>query len=145
MGPWVHFSTNPRQKKKHTGGGNGFKFGLACMQGWRMEMEDAHTNIVSMPVDGLEKWSFFAVFDGHAGAKVAEESSKRLVNHILDQPYFKNDLSKNTANCVSENKYDCDKIKQSIEEGFLALDAQLKSEEMASGSTAVGLLITPKH
>merc|ERR1712141_513936 len=48
-------------------------------------------------------------------------------------------------NCVSENKYNCDKIRESIEQGFLRLDTKLFKEELASGATAVGLLITPKH
>ncbi|KAG5855207.1 hypothetical protein ANANG_G00046600 [Anguilla anguilla] len=53
--------------EKHTahGGGNGLRFGLSSMQGWRVEMEDAHTAAVGLP-GGLDDWSFFAVYDGHA-------------------------------------------------------------------------------
>lgn len=120
-------------------------YGLACMQGWRMEMEDAHTTVLSMPLESLKKWSFFFVFDGHAGAKVAKAASERLLNEILDTEYFKNVLQTDEGGCASENKYDCAKIRESIEQGFLRLDTKLFKEEMASGSTAVGLMITPKH
>ena len=44
-------------------------------------MEDAHTTVVSMK-DALTKWSFFAVFDGHAGKIAAEICSKDLVEKI---------------------------------------------------------------
>lgn len=35
------------------------------MQGWRINMEDAHTHILSMPDD--PSTPFFAVYDGHGG------------------------------------------------------------------------------
>lgn len=44
-------------------------------------MEDAHTTVVSLN-DTLKNWSFFAVFDGHAGKIAAEICSKDLVNKI---------------------------------------------------------------
>ena len=54
-------------------------------------------------------------------------------------------LQNDADGVVSNNSYDCDKIRESIEQGFLRLDTKLFKEELASGSTAVGLLITPKH
>merc|ERR1712178_389708 len=83
--------------------------------------------------------------DEHSGSKVAKAASERLLNEILETEYFKNVLQKDENSAASENKYDCDKIKESIEQGFLRLDTKLFKEELASGSTAVGLLITPKH
>ena len=44
-------------------------------------MEDAHTCYVSLN-DQLSQWSFFAVFDGHAGKIAAEICSKDLVEEI---------------------------------------------------------------
>ena len=44
------------------------------MQGWRVDMEDAHTVKPKLVIKGqpFESWSFFAVFDGHAGAIAAK-------------------------------------------------------------------------
>lgn len=39
--------------------------GASCMQGWRVNMEDAHTTILSLPDD--PGTSFFGVYDGHGG------------------------------------------------------------------------------
>lgn len=140
------FLEKPQTAKDVEADGNDeLQYGLACMQGWRMEMEDAHTTVLSMPLESLKKWSFFAVYDGHAGSKVAKAASERLLNEILETEYFKNVLQNDENQAVSQNKYDCDKIKESIEQGFLRLDTKLFKEELASGSTAVGLLITPKH
>lgn len=42
-----------------------FRVGSSCMQGWRINMEDSHTHILSLPDD--PDASFFAVYDGHGG------------------------------------------------------------------------------
>lgn len=42
-----------------------FKVGSSCMQGWRINMEDAHTHILSCPDDPDS--AFFGVYDGHGG------------------------------------------------------------------------------
>ena len=70
--------------------GNGLHYGVSAMQGWRIEMEDAHTSKIGLPVPGLDGWSFFGVFDGHAGGTVSKYSSQELLNSILeaDQELF---------------------------------------------------------
>ena len=60
------------------------------MQGWRVDMEDAHTVEPKLVIKGqpFESWSFFAVFDGHAGAIAAKMCSTRLIENILSQEEF---------------------------------------------------------
>jgi protein phosphatase 2C family protein 2/3 len=41
------------------------KVGSSCMQGWRINMEDSHTHILSLPDD--PGTGFFGVYDGHGG------------------------------------------------------------------------------
>lgn len=43
-------------------------YGTSCMQGWRMNMEDAHIFECDFESDA----SLFAIFDGHGGAEVAK-------------------------------------------------------------------------
>lgn len=79
------FLDKPKTEKTNDHGhGNDLRYGLAAMQGWRVEMEDAHTSIASLPLAGLENWSFFAVFDGHAGGTVSKHGSKELLQSIYD-------------------------------------------------------------
>jgi serine/threonine protein phosphatase PrpC len=138
-----NFLDKPKtEKKSHEGSREGLSYQLSSMQGWRLEMEDAHTHDLSLR-SPFEKWSFFAVFDGHAGSQVAEYVSNSLVDEILNQEYFKSLSSKQQE--VQNNEYDVDKLIYSIQQGFLSLDATLKNKDMASGSTATALLITPKH
>lgn len=71
--------------EKHVSEGGcemGVSYAMASMQGWRAQMEDAHTCIPQLQGD-LKEWGYYAVFDGHAGTTVAQYCSKNLLDHIL--------------------------------------------------------------
>lgn len=93
-------------KRSDQGEGLGLRYGLSSMQGWRSEMEDAHDVKVGLRY-GLDDWSFFAVFDGHAGKRAAAFAAWNLLDFILrdsqfeletgdssDQKYIEPDLEK---------------------------------------------------
>ena len=116
------------------------------MQGWRTEMEDAHCAVVG--VNGLEDWSFFAVFDGHAGHGV----SVHCAQHLLDSIIKSDDFRLNANVCNGRSSLDqIERIKIGIREGFLKLDEEIKelpevtSGKDTSGSTAVCALISPNY
>lgn len=37
------------EKENECGSGNGLKYGISSMQGWRLEMEDAHSAVIGLP------------------------------------------------------------------------------------------------
>lgn len=150
------FLDKPKTDKYNEHGeGNGLLYGLASMQGWRVEMEDAHCVVVGLPND-LKDWSFFAVFDGHAGAHVSALCAENLLESITQCEDFRNSVMNRTSKEVNDsdseqcNKY-VSKIKLSIREGFLQLDEKMRAlPEVASGkdksgSTAVCCLASPTH
>jgi protein phosphatase 2C family protein 2/3 len=70
------------------------------MQGWRISMEDAHANILDLLPDNAtganstatppdKRISFFGVYDGHGGDKVAIFTGEHLHNIIAKQAAFK--------------------------------------------------------
>lgn len=61
---------------------SGLNYAVASMQGWRAQMEDAHTCMSKLRGE-LTEWAYFAVFDGHAGTTVAQYCSRNLLDHIL--------------------------------------------------------------
>lgn len=75
------------EKKTHHGEGLGLRYGISSMQGWRPEMEDAHDVKIGLKY-GLNDWSFFAVFDGHAGKSAAVYASELLLEYILRDKQF---------------------------------------------------------
>lgn len=164
----------PRTDKHNDRGtGNDLRYGLSSMQGWRIEMEDAHCAIIGLP--GLPGWSFFAIFDGHAGAKVSAYSAEKLLEYITGNADFRADMdteagsgggSSLAAAIAAQSNSDGDSqvavagtaaapsvesVKRGIRTGFLNLDAQMRqmpevvSGEDKSGSTAVCAIITPSH
>lgn len=65
------------------------------MQGWRISMEDAHTAELNLPPPDNDtkthpdRLSFFGVFDGHGGDKVALFAGENIHNIVFKQESFK--------------------------------------------------------
>lgn len=134
------------EKHNETGEGNGLRFGLSSMQGWRVEMEDAHCAVIGLP--SLKDWSFFAVFDGHAGAKVSAYCANELLGAIRSNADF---LGKNGLEADHASVPSMENVKKGIKTGFLELDDRMRglpemlNGEDKSGSTAVCCLVSPSH
>ncbi|CAJ0942558.1 unnamed protein product, partial [Mesorhabditis belari] len=103
-----------------------FSVGSSCMQGWRTTMEDAHTHLLSLPDD--PNTAFFAVYDGHGGAKVSQYAGIHLHKNIVQQQEYK----------------DGD-IEGALKKGFLGMDDKMRADEEmkddGSGTTAVVVLV----
>ncbi|KAM0797445.1 protein phosphatase 2C [Usnea florida] len=113
-------------------------FGVSAMQGWRISMEDAHAAILDLQAEDADKgfvaagpedrMSFFGVYDGHGGDKVALFAGENIHKILAKQEAFKNK-----------------DFEQALKDGFLATDRAIlsdpKYEEEVSGCTAsVGLI-----
>eukprot|EP00794_Sanderia_malayensis_P007484 gene7484-8314_t len=103
-----------------------YRVASSCMQGWRINMEDKHSHFLSLKED--KDASFFAVFDGHGGAKVAHYCGDYLHKKILSQEAY------------NEGDY-----VEALRNGFLTCDADMFEDETMkdemAGSTAVCTLI----
>ncbi|RMZ78437.1 hypothetical protein DV737_g3886, partial [Chaetothyriales sp. CBS 132003] len=116
-------------------------YGLSAMQGWRISMEDAHTAVLDLQADAGKstqatppdkRISFFGVYDGHGGEKVAQFAGEHLHKIVAKQDAFA--------------KGDMD---QALKEGFLATDRAIlndaRYEDEVSGCTASVGILTKKH
>ncbi|XP_050416346.1 probable protein phosphatase 2C T23F11.1 [Patella vulgata] len=105
---------------------NFVKVGSSCMQGWRINMEDAHIHLLSLPGD--KESCFFGVFDGHGGGKIAQYAGNNLHKKI-----------------VLHTQYAQGNISEAIKQGFLTVDEDmLKDDAMKdelAGTTAVIVLL----
>ncbi len=77
------FLDKPKKEKTvESGEGNGLKFAVSAMQGWRVDMEDSHSMKTNL-APKLKNCSYFAVFDGHAGDFVSKFAAENLYELIL--------------------------------------------------------------
>uniref|UniRef100_A0A671XXE4 Protein phosphatase 1B n=1 Tax=Sparus aurata TaxID=8175 RepID=A0A671XXE4_SPAAU len=141
------FLDKPKTEKHNSRGeGNNLRYGLSSMQGWRVEMEDAHTAVLGLPTPGMTDWSFFAVYDGHAGSRVANYCSKHLLEHIISASFGAGGTQGSQAVPPT-----VEAVKSGIRTGFLRIDEHMRSFSDLrngmdrSGSTAVGILLSPDH
>jgi hypothetical protein len=58
------FLNKPKRDKQVI---RGSTFAFAAMQGWRATMEDEHKHLLPLDNQTWKSWSFFAIFDGHHG------------------------------------------------------------------------------
>lgn len=83
------------------------------MQGWRISMEDAHSTVLDLKsgdapngsTSGNSRLSFFGVYDGHGGDKVALFAGENLHNIVAKQDSYKKG-----------------NLGQGLKDGFLATD-----------------------
>ncbi|BFF98433.1 probable protein phosphatase 2C T23F11.1 [Drosophila madeirensis] len=103
-----------------------FRVGSSSMQGWRYEMEDAHTHILSLPEDPTA--AFFGVYDGHGGAGVAKFAGQHL-HHFI----------------TKRLEYSDNNVEVALKRGFLDFDKEMQQngswQQKTAGSTAVVVLI----
>ncbi|KAH8234988.1 hypothetical protein KR032_007147 [Drosophila birchii] len=109
---------------------NAYRVGSSCMQGWRSHMEDAHTHILALPDDPPA--AFFAVYDGHGGATVANLAGKHLHKFVTKRPEYR------------ENAFEL-----ALKRAFLDFDREMEHNgswgDQMAGSTAVVVLIRERR
>uniref|UniRef100_A0A8D0GZI4 protein-serine/threonine phosphatase n=1 Tax=Sphenodon punctatus TaxID=8508 RepID=A0A8D0GZI4_SPHPU len=133
------FLEAPRTEKLlEQGEVEGLRYGLGAMQGWRAHMEDAHTVRLRLP-GVLSDWAFFAVYDGHAGATVAQFCARHLLEYVLAAEAL-----------TGGEEEDPEAVKEAMCEAFLTIDRRMQALAVAeawerAGSTAVAVLVSPRH
>uniref|UniRef100_A0A0N4Z649 PPM-type phosphatase domain-containing protein n=1 Tax=Parastrongyloides trichosuri TaxID=131310 RepID=A0A0N4Z649_PARTI len=143
------FLDKPMTKKSNDcGEGQGMKYGMASMQGWRVDMEDAHDVQIAMSNEPpFDKWSFFAVFDGHAGPNAAKHAAENLLKTIMETPEFEKLLQHLKENGGAMDKEIRELICSGLTNGFLRHDEMLHNQPKpeSSGTTAIAALVTPEY
>lgn len=129
-------------------------YGLSCMQGWRINMEDAHVTILDLakvpkfdeeeedeeaeeaeekkdesPESTDEHIAFFGVYDGHGGEKAAIFTGERLHHIVKSTDSYK---SKDYINALKEGFLSCDQA--------ILQDDGMKDDD--SGCAATSVIVT---
>lgn len=131
-----------KEKESDSGDGNGLRYALCSMQGWRVEMEDAHAIRIGLCPE-LKDSSYFAVFDGHAGDFVSKYSSEHLIETILEL-WKSSEVGENNSKKDLTDSEQVKRFRERIIEGFLEIDSNMRGlPTEKSGTTAVAAFVTP--
>ena len=95
------------EKVSQDGSSSAVEYGVTGMQGWRANMEDAH----SVELDVADGTSIFGVFDGHGGAEVSRLCSERLPRVLMK-----------TCQALNGN------VARSVVGSFMEMDNYMRSE-----------------
>ncbi|ALC40683.1 CG10417 [Drosophila busckii] len=99
------YLTQPKTDKASTDEfSNTLVVGASSMQGWRNSQEDAHNSILNFDLNT----SFFAVYDGHGGAEVAQYCADKLPEYLKGL-----------------NAYKRGQFEQALKDAFLGFDKTL--------------------
>lgn len=104
----TYLSSPDTRKISFNGEGPTTRFGASSMQGWRLNMEDAHIFDGKFTNDS----ALFAVFDGHGGSEVAKFCGK----------HFGTRLKKNL-------NFEAGRMEEALKETFLLMDTILFTPE----------------
>uniref|UniRef100_A0A915BBU8 PPM-type phosphatase domain-containing protein n=1 Tax=Parascaris univalens TaxID=6257 RepID=A0A915BBU8_PARUN len=147
------FLDKPKTDKENSEGvAHGARYAVASMQGWRIDMEDAH--VVKIPMSDeppFSEWSFFAVFDGHAGTKAAQHSAENILKTLLATAQFRKVVQKMSEKPAIMDEETRKLLAEGIKCGFLNLDAKMLErneqgeDNERSGTTAICAIVTPTH
>lgn len=121
------------EKTSESGADKRLAYGLSCMQGWRINMEDAHATILDLH-EGKEDHSvaFFGVYDGHGGEKTAIFTGARLHGLVAQTEAFKR---KDYVNALKDGFLLCDQA--------ILQDFETRTDE--SGCAATSVIVTKTH
>eukprot|EP00825_Cyclidium_porcatum_P028580 TRINITY_DN307_c0_g2_i4.p1 TRINITY_DN307_c0_g2~~TRINITY_DN307_c0_g2_i4.p1 ORF type:complete len:307 (+),score=67.68 TRINITY_DN307_c0_g2_i4:155-1075(+) len=130
----AYLSKPKTEKVSETGetknGGVKVKFCATGMQGWRVNMEDAHIANTQMS----QNCQLFAVFDGHGGPEVAQFCKVKFCEELEENPNFKNG---NYSQALTETFYKMDDILKSTE-GKQQLAKIRKAQEQSGDESMAG-------
>ena len=121
--------TPMRDKEGHSHTTDEGLFGHATgMQGYRLEMEDAH---ILKEIPDVEKHTILAVFDGHGGAGAAKYSAKHLLPKIIETDDWKA--------YVADDCSDHTHIGKALHTAFMAIDVDIRASQEAGKAQATDL------
>lgn len=127
------------EKETHRGAvtSKGLKYGVSEMQGWRANMEDAHT-IEEDISDRAKDCAFLAVYDGHGGSLAAKYSAEHVYQELASYDGFNGELPPT-------------EIGTFMKKAFLDVDKKLSQLPSVSrggdhsGCTAIAGFVTKDH
>lgn len=107
---------------------------VLIQQRFSIEMEDAHAAILNLDDQRWSNWSYFGIFDGHAGFRTAMKAAEKLHSSVLSSL---NNLVINVNNSksnspISSSQLNFNQFEAAIKEAYFKFDSDWREENRAN-------------
>lgn len=94
-----------------------------------VEMEDAHATVLQLDDHRWSSWSYFGVFDGHAGSRTATKASEKLHHRLLTvlNNFAQEHLNKPSSPIVS-SELNFHQFQMAIKDAYFKFDQEWREE-----------------
>lgn len=92
-------------------------------------MEDAHATILQLDDHRWSQWSYFGVFDGHAGYRTANKASEKLHHRLVTclNNFAQEHLNISSSPIVS-SQLDFHQFERTIKDAYFKFDQEWREE-----------------
>jgi serine/threonine protein phosphatase PrpC len=104
---------------------------MIIFNGFSVDMEDAHATILKLDDNRWSHWSYFGVFDGHAGYRTAIKSADKLHLRILSS--LNTLIQENSGHTkfpqnIVSTQVDFPKFEMAIKDAYFKFDNEWREE-----------------
>lgn len=94
-----------------------------------IDMEDAHATILKLDDNRWSQWSYFGVFDGHAGFRTAVKASEKLHLRLVSclNQFAQEHLNKSSA-AITSSQLDFHQFEMAIKDAYFKFDNEWREE-----------------
>ncbi len=96
-----------------------------------VDMEDAHATILKLDDHRWSHWSYFGIFDGHAGYRTAVKAAEKLHLRILSSLNTLVPDQKSTSH-ITSSQLDFHKLEMSIKDAYFKFDTEWREENRSN-------------
>ena len=89
-------------------------------------MEDAHATVLKLDDQRWSHWSYFGIFDGHAGFRTAIKSAEKL--HLRIVSSLNGLVQENGQFKTSSTQLDFQKLEMAIKDAYFKFDNEWREE-----------------
>jgi serine/threonine protein phosphatase PrpC len=93
-------------------------------------MEDAHATVLKLDEQRWSSWSYFGIFDGHAGFRTAIKSAEKLHSRILSSlnGLVQDNGNLKTLPTITSSQMDFNKFEMAIKDAYFKFDNEWREE-----------------
>jgi len=93
-------------------------------------MEDAHATVLKLDDNRWSHWSYFGIFDGHAGFRTAIKSAEKLHLRIVSSlnGLVQDNVNLKSSQNILSSQLDFNKFEMSIKDAYFKFDNEWREE-----------------